>query len=98
MNTKTKAMILVLAIGGAALTGGSAANAVTRGAEGGTWSYGVGRLSTYSDYYHPRERHGSTARNGYGMTEKAWGISRGRWSHASVARTKTGNTAYFHRS
>ena len=97
MKTKTKAMLLVLTIGATALTGTSAANAVTRGAEGGTWAYGVGR-TTYSDYYHPRQKHGSTACNALQICDRKVNVKAGQWSRASIWKTWSGNTAYFHRS
>lgn len=98
MKTKTKATLLVLAIGATALTGSSAANATVKGVEGGIWSYGVNRTTTYSDYLHPREYHGSTAINGRGAKSKVQNVKPGQWSKASVRKTPSGNTAYFHRS
>jgi lactococcin 972 family bacteriocin len=63
--------------------------------EGGTWSHGTND-GVYSNYYHPSKRHGSTAMNGRGNSNRVTGIASGSWSYASISKTTAGNSAYWH--
>lgn len=81
--------------GGVLLPAGGVAPKYTSHPEGGTWVHGTDN-GVYSNYYHPTKRHGSTAMNGRGQSNKATNVAGGLWSRASIAKTWAGNSAYWH--
>ncbi|MBM7413018.1 lactococcin 972 family bacteriocin [Clavibacter michiganensis] len=79
------------------LGGAGAANATTVQAGGGTWTYDVDYLNTgvaYSNYFHTKKSHGSTACSRDACVRSDT-VPSGRWSYARVKATAGGNTAYW---
>ncbi|MFF4761520.1 lactococcin 972 family bacteriocin [Streptomyces sp. NPDC001292] len=59
---------------------------------GGTWDYGAGTATVWSDYYHPDKCHGSTS---VGKTIQSDTASKGYWSVTSVQAALYGNETYY---
>ena len=61
---------------------------------GGTWSYGTGCCSVWSNYKHPSANHSSSVHGAYWSYSAC--TSPGSWSLASAETTGSGgNTAYW---
>ncbi|WP_067794053.1 lactococcin 972 family bacteriocin [Actinomadura formosensis] len=62
----------------------------TKNVGGGTWNYGSNRVQDYgwSDYYHPTNCHGSSARSGRHYAADH-GVAAKRWSEATVTKDGT---------
>ena len=90
-----KKSLTALVLGGIILSNSSIAMAAKTYIGGGTLYHGVTFKDCYSNYYHPKKLHMSTAMNGKGDLEKSeWTIAR-YTSYASVSRTLSGNEAFY---
>jgi lactococcin 972 family bacteriocin len=98
MRLKKFGLVAVLAVSASVATAG-AAYATTSYPDGGTWNYETNIFVTggpvFSNYYHPSQRHGSTAVNGQGGSDRSADRPGGTWSYASTPGTWWGNSAYY---
>ncbi|GAA1110309.1 lactococcin 972 family bacteriocin [Nocardiopsis metallicus] len=78
----------------AGLTAGAAGTALA-GTQigGGTWYHGTTSSSVYSNYYHARNCHGSTAVGAY--TDRSRNTAPGLTSYASAPKAWTNNQTYY---
>jgi lactococcin 972 family bacteriocin len=59
---------------------------------GGTWDYGAGTATVWSDYYHGSKCHGSTSVGEYIDSDEA---AKGSWSITSAPAALYGNETYY---
>ena len=90
-----KKSLTALVLGGIILSNSSIAMAAKTYIGGGTLYHGVTFKECYSNYYHAKNTHMSSAINGKGHLSKSYWTSARYTSYASVARTLTGNESYY---
>ena len=78
-----------------ALVGAAPANATTAAVEGGTWNYGVSS-GVFSNYYNPTRLHRATSCNGNGACARSADTRGGNWANSQIAKTSSGNGAYYY--
>ncbi|MEU2338512.1 lactococcin 972 family bacteriocin [Streptomyces sp. NPDC006654] len=74
------------------VAGAAPALATTVNVGGGTWDYGAGTATVWSDYYHSTKCHGSTS---VGKTIQSDTASKGNWSITQVESALSGNETYY---
>ncbi|MFF8998751.1 lactococcin 972 family bacteriocin [Streptomyces achromogenes] len=74
------------------VAGAVPALATTVSVGGGTWDYGAGTATVWSDYYHPSTCHGSTS---VGKTIQSDTAPSGDWSITQVQAALSGNKTYY---
>ncbi len=95
MNTgKRAAVVGALAVAILGATPMVAALATTKSEDGGTWTYGAGGSTNYSDYYHPSKEHRSSVSNDYG-TYRSANEAGGLWADVSETVAISGNQAFW---
>ncbi len=64
---------------------------------GGTWTYGTNgpNNTVFSNFYHAKRKHGSSAENGAGNLDRSKDTAAGATSTASIRKTFAGNHAYY---
>ncbi len=71
------------------------ADARTVKIEGGIWDRGTDWASVWSNYYHPKKRHGSSVKGSYYKPSPC--VGKKKWSRASAPRSWFGvNRAWYH--
>ncbi|MET8813121.1 lactococcin 972 family bacteriocin [Streptomyces sp. NPDC004549] len=74
------------------MAGAVPALATVKNIDGGTWDYGAGTATVWSDYYHPSKCHGSTS---IGKTTQSDTAPKGDWSVTGVEAALYGNETYY---
>ncbi|MFF0103495.1 lactococcin 972 family bacteriocin [Streptomyces hirsutus] len=91
MNIKNSLKV-AMAAGVLIVAGAAPALAIVKQVGGGTWDYGAGTATVWSDYYHPDNCHGSTS---VGKTIQSDTAGKGSWSITSVQVALYGNESYY---
>ena len=79
--------------GGEEIEGG-ASSRYTSFPEGGTWNHGTLQY-VYSKYFHGTRKHGSSVKNGNGISSRSPDVGAGSWAVATIKKTMAGNSAYW---
>ncbi|MFJ9546074.1 lactococcin 972 family bacteriocin [Streptomyces erythrochromogenes] len=60
---------------------------------GGTWNYGTSGNNVYSNYFHVKNCHGSSAQGSY--LAQSGNVDAGKTSYASASKAWSGNKSYY---
>jgi lactococcin 972 family bacteriocin len=93
LRMKLKRALKIAAVSGALVVASAApAMATIAYVGGGTWDYGAGSATVWSDYHHSTKCHGSTSVGTYIDSDEA---SAGYWSITSAPVAWSGNESYY---
>ncbi|MEV7613207.1 lactococcin 972 family bacteriocin [Streptomyces sp. NPDC089799] len=87
-----RSMKVAVATGALIIAGAAPALATTVNVSGGTWDYGAGTATVWSDFYHGSKCHGSTSVGSYIDSDEA---SAGSWSITAAPVKLSGNKSYY---
>ncbi|MFC9297763.1 lactococcin 972 family bacteriocin [Streptomyces sp. NPDC057011] len=90
---KKRGIKLALVAGAVIAASAAPALATTVSVGGGTWDYGAGTATVWSDYYHGSKCHGSSVQGEY--YDASGNVSAGSWAFASAPVKLSGNKSYY---